>query len=351
MDSLLHSSNILIRGLNWIGDAVMSLPTIWHLGEALPEASITVLSRGWCSDIYRICPAVDVVIEPGLSGRRKSVFSEFALARLIKDKGFDSAIILPNSFRSALAPFIANIPQRFGYKTDGRTILLTEGLKPRKDSREHMVLYYKALLEMLAIEWKDGHEKFGMAISEQIQSEADEILKKRGVDVDGELIGFSPGAAWGPSKRWPQEHFAETARLVCENGQRQALFFGSRGDAELIESITASAQIKCVSLAGAFEQLRHLVATIRRCKVLITNDSGPMHIAAAVGVPVVAMFGPTDEKISGPWTGKTGKATILRAPECEPCYNPRCKGNGNPCLARIPARDVVAAAEELLNRK
>lgn len=345
-----RTRNLLVRGLNWIGDAVMSLPTLWALRDNLPDTKISVLSPGWCAGIYEICPAVDAVLVPvkgnGPFGKmRAELHTAGELGRL----GFDAAIILPNSFRSAVAPFVAGIPQRYGYRTDGRTALLTDGLPKSHVPVGHTVLYYRPLLEELGVPWPEGVERFDLDIDEQTRDEADEILKKHGVDTNAQLIGFSPGAAWGPSKRWPVERFAEATSLLMETQGRQAVFFGSGGDNELINGIIEKLNVPAASLAGAFEELRHLVAVIDRCSILITNDSGPMHIAAARRVPIVAMFGPTDERISGPWTGAHGKARILRPTDCEPCYNPECQKGAEPCLARISAEEAAAAAEELIS--
>lgn len=346
---LSSAKKILIRGLNWIGDAVMSLPTIWKIREAAPNAKLTLASPGWSSDIYCICDAVDEVIKLPPKRGLLGLQSEFSAARLFRQEGFDSALILPNSFRSALAPFLAGIRRRTGYRTGGRGMLLTEAISVDRKAVKHTVHYYRHLLAALGVSWEDGSEKFGLHVEDKAKKSTDEILKNRGVDFSAELIGFSPGAAWGSSKRWPAEFFSEAASALCSDSRRQALFFGSPADEDLIAGILEKTPDKTVGLAGAFEMLHHLAAAISRCRLLVTNDSGPMHLAAALGVPVVALFGPTDERISGPWAAASGKAIVLRPPGCRPCYNPRCRKKGIPCLSRITVEQVVTSVEKLLS--
>jgi heptosyltransferase-2 len=343
---MFNNSNIIISGLNWIGDAVMSLPTIWAIRDALPEARITVMSPGWCADIYQICPAVDEVIRPVVD-TRSPLGSLAQTVQEIKKRQFDSAILLPNSVRSAARLWLAGVPQRIGYDTDGRRLFLTDSLKLPTE-RPHTILYYRHLLEWLGIPWPAGEEKFSLSLTEITQRKTDKLLEDRSVDFSRQLIGFSPGAAWGPSKRWPADNFAAAINGLCCSTDRQALIFGSPGDMELNTDIHKKAKANIANLTGAFDNLRNLVDAISRCSVLVTNDSGPMHIAAAMGVPVVALFGPTDEKISGPWNANQSKSTILRAPDCQPCYNPQCKRDSSTCMGTISAENAIEAVEELL---
>ena len=342
--NFLDSKKVLVRGLNWIGDAVMSIPLLWKIREALPEAHLAVMSSGWCADIYRLCPAVDEVLD---LPPKNQLFQEFKFANWIRSMSFDSAVILPNSFHSAVIPSLAGIGLRFGYKTDNRGFLLSDAVFPPAKGG-HTVLYYKDLLDVLGISWPEGSERFELNLSKALGQQADEILNKEGVNEGDTLIGFSPGAAWGPSKRWPAENFKKAVELLTQKDGRKALLFGSPGDKELTAEIRQGAPQKAIDLAGKFDNLHHLVASIAKCQLLVTNDSGPMHIAAAVGTPVVAFFGPTDENISGPWVADSGKAAILRPENCSPCYNSQCKKNGGYCLATISAELCRQAAEQLL---
>ena len=345
-DSLLGAERLLVRGLNWIGDAVMSLPTLRNVRDSVPGAYITVFAPGWSAGLYRACPAVDEVIETPPKG----LLSEFGLSRRISGGKYDGALILPNSFRSALGPALAGVPNRWGYRTDRRSMLLSRAVRlPERAKQEHTVLYYRELLEAAGIAWTG--ERFDIELSEETRSRAEEIVRQRGAQPDSKRIGISPGAAWGPSKRWPADRFAEAARQLIESAGSEALVFGSPADAELAGGIAGTAGAGAVDLSGAFEELAHLAATIASCGVLITNDSGPMHLAAALGVPVVAIFGPTDEIKTGPWDSGGGSAVIARAPHCRPCYNPECTEPGHPCMEEIEVEEVVAAARGLLERK
>lgn len=322
----------------------MSLPSLNRIRAALPQAQISVASSGWCADIYRICDAVDDVLDLPAKGR---VLEELKFSNWIRTMNFDSAVILPNSFHSAIIPAVSGIKLRFAYNTDGRGFLLSDAVnKPRQ--QKHTVLYYQELLEVLGIPWLDGEAEFSLNIPDQVKSESNNILKNNGFKAGSPIIGFSPGAAWGPSKRWPAPHFRSVVDQLTRNNRCQALLFGSPGDGELTAEIGKGLGDRIVDLAGKFDNLHHLVAAIKKCDLLVTNDSGPMHIAAAVGTPVVALFGPTDEKISGPWVGSSGKATILRPENCSPCYNSQCRKSGDICLASISPEQCLDAAENLL---
>ena len=345
-DSLLGAERLLVRGLNWIGDAVMSLPTLRNVRDSIPGAYITVFAPGWSAGLYRICPAVDEVIE----APPKGTFSEFGLARRISSGKYDGALILPNSFRSALGPVLARVPNRWGYATDRRSLLLSHFVRlPERAKKEHTVLYYRELLEATGIAW--AGERFDIDLNEETRSRAEEIVRQRGGETGRRRVGISPGAAWGPSKRWPAQRFAEAARQLIESADCEVLVFGSPADAELARGITETVGRGAVDLSGAFDELAHLAAAIASCGVLVTNDSGPMHLAAALGVPVVAVFGPTDEAKSGPWDSGGGATVIARAPHCRPCYNPQCNEPGHPCMEEIGSDEVVTAACAMLEGK
>jgi heptosyltransferase-2 len=342
-DSLTTVRRLLVRGLNWIGDAAMSLPTIWSLREALPQAQIAVHAPSWSAGVYAICPAINEVIV----AKRRGIRAEISDIIKISKMEFDAAIVLPNSFHSAFAPSLARIPDRWGYDTDYRGCLLTHAVPlPQHANFEHTVFYYKELLEAAGIPWQK--ERFGLEITASALEETERILEERGVRGGALRIGLSPGAAWGPSKRWPGERFAATAKRLIAEHSAAVLVFGSSKEAELVDKIITEAGTGAVSLTGAFHELRHLAAAISTCALLITNDSGPMHLAAALGVPVVAIFGPTDERKTGPWgLGEKG-VVIARAPECRPCYNPQCREQGRPCMEGISVEEVVEAADRLL---
>lgn len=322
----------------------MSLPVLWKIREALPEAHLAVASSGWCGDIYRQCSAINEVLELPSNGK---LFEELKFSNFVRSQNFDSAVILPNSFHSALVPLLAGIKLRFGYQTDGRGFLLSDAAyKPK--AKKHTVLYYQELLEILGIDWPSGSEKFDLEITEAVTKETVTILAAHGVSQYKTLVGFSPGAAWGPSKRWPSENFKEALSLITSVEGRHALLFGSPGDKKLTASIREGSEKSSSDLAGAFDNLHHLVAAIKMCDLLVTNDSGPMHIAAAVGTPVLVFFGPTDENISGPWVGNSGKSIILRPENCSPCYNPECRKETGYCLGNITPAQCRDAAESLL---
>jgi heptosyltransferase-2 len=340
--------NLLVRGLNWIGDAVMSLPTIWNLRRAIPSARITVLAPRWSADLYKLCRAVQRVLEVPAPSRKFRIRDEIELAKELRDRKYDAVIVLPNSFHSVVAPFFARIPRRWGYGTDFRSLLLTKAVPLKEeDKNEHTVLYYRKLLNEIGIEW--GGERFDLQPDNGSVDHAKTILLHRGAFEGLSKIGLAPGAAWGPSKRWPAKRFTSVAARLAERYGIQPMFFGSEHDRPLVNKIVSAIPGGAVNLAGAFRNLRHLVAAVSECKLMVTNDSGPMHIAAALGVPLVAIFGPTDEKRSGPWSIRGNAVVLSRNPECRPCYSPFCRVQGWPCMNGVKVSDVMKATERLLD--
>lgn len=340
--------SIVVHGLNWIGDAVMSLPTIHAVRKAMPSTRIIAASSGWSADVYRMSPHVDKVVQftkkRGFAALQALQQSSSALKAL----GAVAALILPNSFSSALRCWLAGIPERIGYATDGRGLLLTKSCTAGDADDSHTVLRYRRLLrQCLEIDWSDDLNTITLEINDTHQQAANSLLEDADLPA-GSYIAFSPGAAWGEAKAWPAEQYASAAdRLMEKHPQLAAAFFGSPADADLIESIRSLMCGPSVSFAGTFSTLLEMAATLKLAAVLVCNDSGPMHLAAALGVPVVALFGPSDENRTGPWAPPS-RAVILRAPDSKPWkrFRPGSKEPGT--MHRITVERVVEAAENMI---
>lgn len=324
---------ILVAGNNWLGDAVMSLPTLKSLRAMRPDAKISVLSRSSVAGLYAGLPYVDetIVSPPRSKGKLRGWLG---LVRELRRRKFDTAIILPRSFSSALAPFTARIPRRIGYAGDGRSPMLTDAV-PRDPAllRIHRVRYYHHLLRTL------GTPPEPQAPFLEITPGADRWAESH-VPTGRPLIGINPGATYGEAKQWYPDRFIETGRRLAKRRGASIIVVGGPAERELGDRVAEEIGPRAVSLAGRTD-LPQLAAAIRRCSLFLTNDTGPMHVADAVGVPVVAIFGPTDWIATPPYGNRHA---IVRTPiECSPCLKRVCPLGHHNCMKRVSVEDVVEA--------
>ncbi len=282
-------THILICGVNWLGDACMTMPALQAFHAHEPDSRITMLTRPALEPLWAMHPAVDATIAlvPTISGMRE------AIARL-RDSAPHAAYIFPNSWRSALVPFFAHIPRRVGQRGHHRGMLLTETTQPSQRAAEgHQQWEYVDILQVpdvmeLPYPVLTVPEDAAAAVNATIPTEAGTTW-----------LGILPGAARGPSKQWPAAHFVAAARQIASQHPCRYAILGTAGEAELCEGIAAELGDPAVSLAGK-TSLPELVAVLARCNVVLCNDSGGMHLAAATGTPVVAMYGITDPHKTGP---------------------------------------------------
>ena len=363
---------LLVRGVNWLGDAVMTTPALQRLRQRFPEAEITILTHEKIADIYRGQPVLDETLTFATGE------SVWAVARRLSPGAFDTALILPNSPRSALEPWLARIPRRIGYSRTWRSWLLTHpvapqvsGITTRKRSvREirrltrlaapnpvqqsafspevHHIHHYLRLsatlggnpepiaprLEMPPNEIEGLKSSCQARIREQFKFDATAPLA---------WIGLNPSAAYGPAKRWPAENLAEVVRLVSAKlGPAVWLAFGPASDATLCDQIALRSGAPVLNLAGE-TSVREFMGLLKLCRVLLTNDSGPMHLAAALGTPVVALFGSTSPELTSPGLAGDPRHHILRHPTpCSPCFRRTCPIDFR-CMTSITVDQVAAA--------
>ena len=333
---------LLVRAVNWVGDAVMTTPALAVIRERFPAAEIVLLANPLVSQLFMPHPAVDRVITFDRNGRHRGVRGRLRLAREIRRECFDCAIILPNSFDSALIPWLAGIPRRIGKRSDGRSLLLTDGFTPAREmTAGHEVEYYLHLLRSFGISGRVWPPH--LIVTEAEQAEATERLAQAGISADDILLGINPGAAFGSAKRWYPERFAGVAeRLSAEWGAR-IIIFGGPGETDIAAEISTGLQGRCLNLAGK-TSVRQLMALIRRCNFFITNDSGPMHVAAAFDVPLVAIFGSTDHIGTAPCSDRA--VVVRKEIDCAPCKLRECPTDHR-CMTAVTVDDVVSAAQKL----
>lgn len=309
----------------------MSLPVLRSLRRAAPDEPLTVLAPRGPAAIYRAeGTARDVRTVAGL------LPDSFAVAR----RGFAEAWLLPNSFRSALVPFLAGIPDRIGYATDGRASLLTRPI-PRPPADDHQLRDYDPLLRSRGIEPDPGPPR--LAIPPEAARRADAALLRSAGEADAPFVVLAPGAAFSWTKRWPPDRFGRLARELRDRGLAPAVAIGP-GEEELARAVSDAAGIPIPVFGEELDPVE-LAAALARARVVVTNDSGPMHLAAAVGTPVVALFGPTDPGRTGP----TGSPSVVldRYVFCSPCYLKECP-YAHECMTGIEVEAVLSAVMTLL---
>jgi heptosyltransferase-2 len=332
---------ILLRGVNWLGDAVMLTPAIRALREAQPGAHIAILCKKGVADLYLNNTCIDEII-PYESDR--GLRNILRLGRVIREKNFDLAIIFPRSFRSLLPVVLGKVPERVGYATAFRGILLTDKL-PRSEEvlTTHRVNYYARLLRPLGIE--KIPDRTEMHIDDESGKWADEFLASQRRWPGRKLVGMLCGATYGLAKQWLPERFAELARRLTESEIAEFLIVGGPGEIELARRVDREARVPLVNAAGK-TSIMQLAALIRRCSVFVSNDTGPMHVADAVGAPIVAIFGPTDIVTTRPYGA--GHRIITVNPECGPCLRRACPTD-HFCMEDITVNDVEKVVRELLS--
>lgn len=341
-------SKILIRATNWVGDAVMSLPAIRAVNARFPEAQITVLARPWVADLYLRESAIDRVLRYETRPGFRDWPAKLRAARSLAGENFDCAILLQNAFEAAAVAFLARIPRRIGYDRDGRGALLTDRITvPRSgEIPRHERFYYLELVRRAGlIDRMPESDSIRLEGSDAAAQEGERLLAGRGISTP--VLGVSPGAAYGNAKRWIPERFAEAAVEVARPRDESILLFGSADERRLCETVADAIHAlggRAHNLAGE-TSLREFIAMAAVSSVFLTNDSGAMHIASALGVPTVAVFGATDDSTTGP---SSALARVVREPvECSPCLLRECPIDHR-CMTRVTAERVAQTAIELM---
>lgn len=335
---------ILVRATNWVGDAVMSLPALRALRERFPEAQITILAKPWVADLYRREPFCDQ-LTPFMA---RDIASKWWLARELRSHQFDCAILLQNAFEAAAIAFVAGIPERIGYARDGRSALLTKAITvPRPgEIPPHQRFYYLELLRRAGIIDQLPSNDL-IRLEGAAEARAMGVVRFQESGLGDCVMGVSPGAAYGTAKRWLPERFAETANRVAGELGATVAIFGSKGERELCDAVAAAIHPQARNFAGE-TSLAEFIDMAAACRVYLTNDSGAMHIASALGVPTVAVFGATDDIATGP-TGPLARV-IREKVECSPCLLRECPIDHR-CMTRVDTARVAEAALDLLKWK
>lgn len=330
---------ILIFGVNWRGDVIFTTPFIRAVREVFPDSYIVFITPPRCKEILEANARINELIIFDEDGREKSFLGKIGFALRLRGEKFDIAFILHRSFTRALITFMAGIRMRVGYGTKRRGFLLTKKLDlPAKEI--HRVEHF---LRLAAAAGADTSEKdYEFFITEPDRERGRLILSCEGADLNNRFVVINPGGNWKP-KRWPVDKFAQLAdRLIDEYGVR-ILITGAEKDKGLSEEISQRMRNKPVSIA-AKTSLRELASILEMVKLVISGDSGPMHIAVSSGTNVVALFGPTSAGITGPY-GKGNYTVISKNVGCDiPCYDYACRDYR--CMNAISVDDVIRVIQE-----
>ncbi|MFO7665696.1 MAG: lipopolysaccharide heptosyltransferase II [Desulfobacterales bacterium] len=329
-------NNILIRATNWVGDAVMTLPALEAVRENFPESRITVLARPWVAPVFENHPAVNnILIYNSHDGLKKNISEFFHVINLVRKNRFDLAVLFQNAFEAAFLAYLGRVRYRLGFDSDGRGFLLTHRIKRTDDILGvHQVEYYLSILKSVGLEAKSRNPVLHISKKDSIKAEA--LLKINGINLNDFLLGLGPGAIFGNAKRWPVERFAKIGDWAAEKWSAKIIIMGSKKEKEIGTSMTGLMRHKPVDFCGA-TSLGEAMGIIGRCNLFVTNDSGLMHVAAALGVSTLAIFGSTDHVATGPRGIRT--RIIKHDIDCSPCLKPECPTDFK-CMLSIEPEEV-----------
>jgi heptosyltransferase-2 len=339
---------VLVRATNWVGDAIIALPALRAVRKRFPDAKIAIVARPYVADIYHDQPICDQLLPYDPNGLHAGLSGRERLAAEIRAQKFDVALLLQNAFDAAWLAWRAKIPERIGYARDGRSFLLTKAVPlPRPgEIPAHEKFYYLELLRRAG--WLDSvqEETFtGLRVPEEKRQSANEFLCKSGVRQGALRIAIGAGASYGSAKCWPPSRFAEVANRLQSEADTDVILFGTSAEASVAAAISAEMRQSPIDLTGK-TGIADLPALLSECHLFIGNDSGAMHVAAAVGLPIVAVFGPTNPLGTAPVTPRC--SVVQQKPYCSPCFLRRCPTDHR-CMTTITADMVEAAARPWLS--
>lgn len=331
------AESLLVRTPNWLGDTVMALPALHALRHAFAAARMTVVGR-WAS-LLDAQGVADVLLDypPDPGGRRR-------LGRSLRASRADLAVLLPNSLESAVAAWRWRARWRLGFDTDGRGLLLTDAV-PRPEPRRHQVDEYLTLAEAAGANSADVRPRFTVPSSPEAEQQVERILAAAGVAVDRPLVGLHLGAAGGTAKLWSTERQAALVATLTEAGLA-AVLLGGRVDVERAERVAAAVSPRPASVVG-MDRPALLPWLLTRLACLVSGDTGVAHLAAALAVPTVTLFGPTSPALSAP-RGPQARLIVGEAP-CAPCFLAACPID-HICLESIPVETVAGAVAQACRR-
>jgi heptosyltransferase-2 len=343
---------VVVRGTNWVGDAVMTIPALRELRRVLPHAHITLATRSWAEGLFMDADFLDDLL---IYDRRPRELRAVARqTRVWHACRFDLALLLQNAFEAALIASAARVPLRIGYATDGRSPLLTHPLPlPRWREQRHEVFYYLNLVAGLervlygASDIEEREPQFDLNVSEARRAQAREFLSSKGVRMDRPLVALCPGSTNSRAKRWPIEGYATLADRFIVEMDAEVLLIGSPDEIDVSREVAERMHRQPVFLTGQTD-LAQVVAVLSLADILITNDTGPAHIAAALNRPTLVIFGPTDPRTTRPFSSVA--EIVRRPPDCAPCMLRDCPIDHR-CMTTITPDEVFTRASAMMKAR
>lgn len=331
---------ILVKEVNWLGDLVLSLPALHALRRVHPTAEVSVLVRPDLAPFFDgfvdASPAFSVILYDVSAGMR-GLRDRWQLASVVRAHRFDLAVIFPKSVDAALVPFLAGVPRRVGWKTQGRGLLLTDK-PPFPDEKGHQVhLYLRLLRETLGIEGSPDDAAIPVAPRHRAAMRA--WLANHRRDEERPLIALAVGAAYGPAKEWPGELYSALIDRLAADGV-ECILIGAGSERGKCERVAAASRASAIIAAGQMH-LGETIALLSLCQGFAGNDSGAMHLAGALGLPTVGIFGSTDPELTAPLGPRV--RTIYHHIECSPCFARTCRYGHYDCLRGIAVEEVAQA--------
>jgi heptosyltransferase-2 len=335
---------LLIRSTNWIGDAVMTTPAVCSIRRNFPDATIAMLAKPWVAPVFAHSPHVDEIIVFDAHGRHRGVGGIIRLAKELRAYRFDTAILLQNAIEAALIACMAGIPRRIGFDSDGRRILLTHPVRRTPAIRAiHQTGYYLEMLKGAGLH--TAAPMLELVLDQADRRRAGQLLCDRGIEPGSRIIGLNPSATFGPAKQWFPERYAALGDRLHQALGAAILIFGGPSDRGLGRRIGTMMAAPHIDLSGR-TTLGEAMALIGRCDAFVTNDSGLMHVAAALNIPQVAIFGSTNPITTSPFSHTS---RILRVPmACSPCMQPVCPLGHMNCMKAVSVEMVGDAVMGLL---
>lgn len=337
--------NVLVRATNWVGDAIMAIPALQAVRDKFKDASIAIVARPYVAEVYKGQGICDELIAYDPNGAHKGWKGREKLAAELRARKFDVALLLQNAFDAAWLAWRAGVPERVGYARDERSLLLTKpiAVPKRGEIPAHEKFYYLELLRRAGwIESLPSVAHIELKVTPAQKKHAAELLVAAGARPNVLRVAVGAGASYGSAKCWPPERFAEFANRFQAEWDVDIILFGTDGEIPVANAIVAGMRKKPIDLTGK-TPIGDLPAVLSQCNLFVGNDSGAMHVAAAVRLPVVAVFGPTDPEGTAPVTNRY--TIVQEKPYCSPCFLQRCPTDHR-CMKAIMPEMVQAAVSQ-----